>query len=66
MNAEKQLKLILLEEKKKLKEIADMLNISQPNLSQKIKRSSFKYDEMLQIAEKLNYEIIWKKKEEKK
>lgn len=63
MNAEKQLKLILLEEKKKLKEIADMLNISQPNLSQKIKRSSFKYDEMLQIAEKLNYEIIWKKKE---
>ena len=63
MNAETQLKHILLEEKKKIKDIAEMQETSIQNLSQKLKRNTIKYQEMLDIAEKLGYEIKWEKKE---
>lgn len=63
MNAETQLKHILVEEKKMIKDIAEMQGTSIQNFSQKLKRNTIKYQEMLDIAEKLGYEIKWIKKE---
>lgn len=63
MNAETQLKHILLEEDKKLIEIAEKVQkTSIQNLSQKLKRNTIKYQEMQDIAEYLGYEIQWIKK----
>ena len=39
-------------------------NTSIQNLSQKLKRNTIKYQEMLDIADFLGYEIRWVKKED--
>lgn len=61
MNAESQLKHILIEENKKIKDIAEMQETSIQNLSKKLRRNTIRYQEMLDIAEKLGYEIKWVK-----
>ena len=61
MNAESQLKHILVDENKKIKDIAEMQETSIQNFSNKLKRNTIRYQEMLDIAEKLGYEIKWVK-----
>lgn len=64
MRAETIIKHILIEENIKMKDLAKMMNTSPQNLSQRIKRDSFKYEELEEIAELLGYEIRWVKKED--
>lgn len=62
MKAEYIIKGILKEKHLKMKDLAKMMNTSPQNLTQRIKRDSFKYEELEEIAELLEYEIKWVKK----
>lgn len=65
MRAETIIKHILIEENIKMMDIATHVqNTSIQNLSQKLKRNTIKYQEMLDIADFLGYEIRWLKKED--
>lgn len=65
MRAETIIKHILIEENIKMMDIATHVqNTSIQNLSQKLKRNTIKYQEMLDIADFLGYEIRWVKKED--
>jgi len=56
---------------KKMTEIVDIINrdkdekdkTSLQNLSNKLRRGSLRYDEILEIAEACGYEIAWMRKE---
>lgn len=67
MGANKDLRKLLLEEKKTIKQLADMASkasnkkISQYSISQKLNRDSMKYDEVQFLAGVLGYEIEFKK-----
>lgn len=43
--------------------LAEMLNTTHQNVSQRLKRCSFDYVEISHIAELLGYEIEWKRKD---
>lgn len=45
-----------------LSKLAVMLNTSPQNITQKVKRGSFTYDEAQEIADLLGYTIKWEKK----
>lgn len=45
-----------------LSKLATMLETSPQNLTQKVKRGSFTYDEVQHIADLLGYVIKWEKK----
>lgn len=68
LKAKDQVKILLVQEKMLLKTLADKLSdkmekkYAADNLSQKLRRGSFSYDEMLLIAEILGYEIKFEKK----
>lgn len=67
MSANKDLRKLLLEENKTIKQLADMASqiagksITQYSISQKLNRNSMKYDEVQFLAEVLGYEIEFKK-----
>ncbi len=67
MSANKDLRKLLLEETKSIKELADMATkmsgktITQYSISQKLNRDSMKYDEVKFLARVLGYEIEFKK-----
>ena len=42
--------------------LAEMLNTTHQNVSQRLKRCGFDYVEVSNIADLLGYEIVWKKK----
>ena len=42
--------------------LASMLNTSQQNISQRLKRCGFDYVEISKIADLLNYDIVWVKR----
>ena len=48
-----------------IKKLAEALNTSPANISQRIKRGSFNCIELYHIADILGYEIIWKEKTDK-
>lgn len=68
MSANKDLRKLLLEEAKTIKQLADMASqksgekITQYSISQKLNRDSMKYDEVKFLAGVLGYEIEFKKK----
>ena len=41
------------------RKLASMLDCSPQNLTQKIKRKTLRYDEIVRIADMLGYEIKW-------
>ena len=57
MNVSKKIKTILSEEEISLTELANRLDISVNNLSNKLKRDNFKTEEIELIAEKLGYSV---------
>ncbi len=67
MGANKDLRKLLLEENKSIKQLADMASaisnkkITQYSISQKLNRDSMKYDEVQFLAGVLGYEIEFKK-----
>lgn len=67
MGANKDLRKLLLEEYKTIKQLADMASdasgtkITQYSISQKLNRNSMKYDEVQFLAGVLGYEIEFKK-----
>ncbi|CCY62387.1 putative uncharacterized protein [Clostridium sp. CAG:967] len=67
MSANKDLRKLLLEENKTIKQLADMASqiagksITQYSISQKLNRNSMKYDEVQFLAGVLGYEIEFKK-----
>jgi len=65
MDIAKELKKIMVDEDITLKALADKLNTSQPNLSNKFKRNNFSTKELTEISNALGYEfnIIFKKRE---
>lgn len=68
LKAKDQVKILLVQENMLLKVLADKLSnkmnkkYAADNLSQKLRRGSFSYDEMLLIAEILGYDINFVKK----
>ena len=68
LKAKDQVKILLVQENLLLKTLADKLGkkmnkrYAADNLSQKLRRGTFSYDEMLLIAELLGYEIRFVKK----
>ena len=70
MSIKIKLKKLFIDEGIKIKEVAQLLSEKQnknvlPNsLSQKINRSTIKFDEVEKILELLNYEIIFQKKKD--
>ncbi len=68
LKAKDQVKILLVQENLLLKVLADKLSekmnkkYAADNLSQKLRRGTFSYDEMLLIAELLGYEIKFIKK----
>lgn len=48
-----------------ISKLAEMLQTSQQNISQRIKKASFDYIEISKIADLLGYSIEWVKKESK-
>lgn len=67
MSANKDLRKLLLEENKTIKQLADIASqiagksITQYSISQKLNRNSMKYDEVQFLAGVLGYEIEFKK-----
>lgn len=67
MSANKDLRKLLLEENKTIKQLADMASqiagksITQYSISQKLNRNSMKYDEVQFLAGVLGYEVEFKK-----
>lgn len=67
MGANKDIRKLLLEENKTIKQLADMASqiagksITQYSISQKLNRNSMKYDEVQFLAGVLGYEIEFKK-----
>lgn len=67
MSANKDIRKLLLEENKTIKQLADMASqiagksITQYSISQKLNRNSMKYDEVQFLAGVLGYEIDFKK-----
>ena len=67
MSANKDIRKLLLEENKTIKQLADMASqiagksITQYSISQKLNRNSMKYDEVQFLAGVLGYEIEFKK-----
>ena len=53
-----------------MRDVAEMLHLkygrsdSVSNLSGKLSRGSFRYDEALEIADVLEYDIIWQRREQ--
>lgn len=45
------------------RKLAEMLETSPQNLTQKFKRGSLNYDEVVKIADLLGYRIEWNKKD---
>lgn len=64
-----QLKLLLAQEELKLIDLANLLskqtgkNCSANSLTQKLRRSSMKYDEMVDIADMLGYDVAFIKRD---
>ena len=52
-----EIKVMLVKLDKNLSWLAEQLNISQPNLSAKMKRNNFRVSEMIEIAEILGYDL---------
>ena len=46
-----------------LAKLANMLDTSQQNISQRLKRCGFDYVEISYIADLLNYDIVWVKRD---
>lgn len=63
-STEKQIRTAMLEKGVKMKELAEFLNTSSPNIIQKLSRGSLKYCEVEEIADYLGYDIIWREKEQ--
>lgn len=67
MSANKDIRKLLLEENKTIKQLADMASqiagksITQYSISQKLNRNSMKYDEVQFLAGVLGYKIEFKK-----
>ena len=53
----KEIKKMLIDKDLTQSQLADMLNTSQSNFANKMKRNNFSVSEMLEIAELLNYEL---------
>ena len=53
----KEIKKMLIDKDLTQSQLADMLNTSQSNLANKMKRNNFRVSEMLEIAELLNYDL---------
>ena len=53
----KEIKKMLIDRDLTQSQLADMLNTSQSNFANKMKRNNFRVCEMLEIAELLNYEL---------
>jgi hypothetical protein len=68
MGVKEDIKIILIQSGKTLKEVVELLNNkygrndTPQNLSNKLSRGSLKYVEALEIADVLEYDIIWVKK----
>ncbi len=62
MNFESKFKGKLAENGISMRKFAEQLGIVPQNLSQRIKRGSITYDEAVQFAEKLGYDIEWIKR----
>lgn len=68
MNAREDIKILLFQENWKIKEIAQEMtritgkNYSGPNISQKLKRNTLKYEEARLIGEILGYDLKFVKK----
>lgn len=52
-----EIKVMLVKANKNLSWLAERLNVSQPNLSAKMKRNNFRVSEMIEIAEILGYDL---------
>lgn len=62
-STENQIRKAMLEKGVKMKELAELLNTSSPNIIQKLSRNSIRYHEVEEIADLLGYDIIWKKRD---
>ena len=63
MSIRNDLKAYIISSGKTMIEVSELLGISQSSLSQQLSRESIKYSKVLELADVLGYEIIWKKKE---
>ena len=57
INISKEIKKMLIDRDLTQSQLADMLNTSQSNFANKMKRNNFRVSEMIEIAELLNYEL---------
>ena len=63
MPAAKYIKYALFERNMQQKELAEKLNTSSSNLSKMLKNNNISYNKVEEIANLLDYDIVWQKKE---
>lgn len=65
MTADKKIKVLLVQREMTLKDLANLLNISAPTLSNKMRRDNFREKDLIEIARVLNfdYSIVFTDKE---
>ena len=72
MNIRNEIKSILIREGMTMAEIVEKMSdqygwsASVPNFSGKLRRSSLRYQEAVELADALGYELVWQKRKERR
>lgn len=63
---QKEIKKLMIDENLTQLKIAELLDVSQPAIQKKFKNFSWRYIDLVNLLDKLGYDVVWVKRDEQK